>query len=77
MAWMEALISVGIVTGILMGPIIFQAYGYTIVFGCAAICCIVAGLYIYLLVPETTYTRDTVCTLSFVISVFLLLQIDQ
>ncbi|KAK9297172.1 hypothetical protein QLX08_009040 [Tetragonisca angustula] len=60
LAWMEALISVGILAGILAGPIIFQAYGYTVVFIIATVCCIVAGLYIYVFVPETTYSTDSV-----------------
>ena len=44
---MEALISVGILIGILTGPVIFRAYGYTVVFAIATICCIVAGLHIF------------------------------
>lgn len=60
LAWMEALISVGILTGILTGPIIFQAYGYTVVFIIATVCCIVAGLYVCIFVPETIYSTDSV-----------------
>ncbi|XP_076233559.1 putative peptidoglycan muropeptide transporter SLC46 isoform X2 [Calliopsis andreniformis] len=60
LAWMEALISVGLITGILIGPIIFELYGYTTVFCCSAICCIITGFYICLLVPETTQTRNSV-----------------
>lgn len=51
LAWMEALISVGILIGILAGPIIFKIYGYTLVFVIATICCILAGLHICFLVP--------------------------
>ncbi|XP_076753612.1 putative peptidoglycan muropeptide transporter SLC46 isoform X3 [Xylocopa sonorina] len=60
LAWMDALISVGYLIGILVGPEIFQAYGYTVVFATATICCMLAGLYICFLVPKTTYNTDSV-----------------
>ncbi|XP_029040266.1 proton-coupled folate transporter-like [Osmia bicornis bicornis] len=60
LAWMEALISIGVLTGILAGPVIFQAYGYVAVFGSAAVCCVLAGLHIYFLVPETIYNRNSI-----------------
>ncbi|CAL7951802.1 unnamed protein product [Xylocopa violacea] len=60
LAWMDALISVGYLTGILVGPEIFQAYGYTVVFASATICCMLAGLHICFLVPKTTYNTDSV-----------------
>lgn len=63
LAWMEALISVGILTGILAGPILFKACGYTAVFATATVCCILAGLYIHFLIPETTRNTDSVCIL--------------
>ncbi|XP_076163594.1 putative peptidoglycan muropeptide transporter SLC46 isoform X3 [Ptiloglossa arizonensis] len=43
--------------------IILLAYGYTIVFGCANLCCILAGLYICFLVPDTIYSTNLI-TLS-------------
>lgn len=61
LAWMEALISIGVLIGILAGPVIFQAYGYVAVFGSAAALCVLAGLHIYFLVPETKYNRNSVC----------------
>lgn len=64
LAWMEALISVGILIGILAGPIIFKIYGYTLVFVIATICCILAGLHICFFVPETIHTTDSVCILQ-------------
>ena len=73
---MEALISVGILAGILAGPIIFQAYGYTVVFIIATVCCIVAGLYIYVFVPETTYSTDSVC-IYYAVNMLLLLLIPS
>lgn len=60
LAWMEALISVGILIGILAGPIIFKIYGYTLVFVIATICCILAGLHICFLVPETSHITDSI-----------------
>ncbi|KOC63079.1 Proton-coupled folate transporter [Habropoda laboriosa] len=59
LAYMQVLISVGILTGILAGPVIFQAYGYTIVFAITTVCCILASLHIYFLVPDTTYNTDS------------------
>ncbi|XP_076618594.1 putative peptidoglycan muropeptide transporter SLC46 isoform X1 [Colletes latitarsis] len=63
LAWMDVLIFVGIITGILIGPIVFEAYGYTVVFGCTSLCCTLAGLYIWLLVPDTIHNRNLI-TLS-------------
>ncbi|XP_076163595.1 putative peptidoglycan muropeptide transporter SLC46 isoform X4 [Ptiloglossa arizonensis] len=63
LAWMDALIFIGVIIGILIGPIVFRAYGYTIVFGCANLCCILAGLYICFLVPDTIYSTNLI-TLS-------------
>lgn len=60
LAWMEALISVGILCGILTGPIIFRTYGYVAVFGSATVCCTLAALHIYFLVPETMYNSDSI-----------------
>ncbi|XP_003704933.2 putative peptidoglycan muropeptide transporter SLC46 isoform X1 [Megachile rotundata] len=60
LAWMEALISVGILCGILIGPVIFRTYGYVAVFGSATVCCILAGLHIYFLVPETMYNNNSI-----------------
>ncbi|XP_031775509.1 uncharacterized protein LOC100865685 isoform X2 [Apis florea] len=60
LAWMEALISIGILIGILAGPIIFKIYGYTLVFVIATICCILAGLHICFLVPETTHITNSI-----------------
>ncbi|XP_017756151.1 PREDICTED: proton-coupled folate transporter-like [Eufriesea mexicana] len=64
LAWMEVLISVGILIGILAGPVIFQSYGYTIVFAIATICCILAGLLICFLVPATTYNTNSMTVKS-------------
>ncbi|XP_017877468.1 uncharacterized protein LOC108623450 isoform X2 [Ceratina calcarata] len=59
LAWMDALIFTGAVTGILAGPVIYQAYGYTAVFVCSTLCCILAGLYVCFLVPETIRNTDS------------------
>lgn len=75
LAWMEALISVGILTGILAGPIIFQAYGYTVVFVIATVCCIVAGLCICIFVPETTYSTDSVC-IYYAVNIFAIVIVN-
>lgn len=60
LAWLDALISVGLLIGLVSGPAIFEAYGYTPVFGIATILCIVATLYILFCVPETVQSQSTV-----------------
>ncbi|XP_031845559.1 putative peptidoglycan muropeptide transporter SLC46 isoform X1 [Nomia melanderi] len=60
LAWMETLIFVGVISGLLIGPIIFRTYGYTYVFGIATICCILAGSYICCLTPETICNRNSI-----------------
>ncbi|XP_076686696.1 putative peptidoglycan muropeptide transporter SLC46 isoform X3 [Andrena cerasifolii] len=70
LAWMEALVSVGFLSGILTGPILFRMYGYTVVFGCATVCCIIATLYVCIFVPETTYNSNS-ATLSTLFDVHL------
>ncbi|CAK9816013.1 Proton-coupled folate transporter [Anthophora quadrimaculata] len=64
LAYMQALISVGILIGILAGPVIFQAHGYTVVFVIATICCILSGLYICLIVPDTRYNTNAMTVKS-------------
>ncbi|XP_076278681.1 putative peptidoglycan muropeptide transporter SLC46 [Lasioglossum baleicum] len=53
LAWMETSIFIGLILGLLVGPIVFRAYGYTSVFWSATVCCIIAGLHICFLTPET------------------------
>ncbi|XP_078050574.1 putative peptidoglycan muropeptide transporter SLC46 isoform X2 [Augochlora pura] len=59
LAWLEALIFLGIIAGMLVGPIVFRTYGYTAVFGMATVSCILPGLYICLFVPETISNNNT------------------
>nr|XP_033338649.1 proton-coupled folate transporter-like isoform X2 [Megalopta genalis] len=63
LAWMEALIFLGVISGFLVGPIVFRAYGYTTVFGLATVGCILPGLYICFFVPETI-SNNNVTTLN-------------
>ncbi|KZC10334.1 PREDICTED: proton-coupled folate transporter-like [Dufourea novaeangliae] len=58
LAWMDALLFFGLIIGILVGPILFQAYGYTFVFGSSTVCCILAGIYVYL-IPETIQDNNS------------------
>ncbi|XP_014483618.1 PREDICTED: proton-coupled folate transporter-like isoform X2 [Dinoponera quadriceps] len=59
LAWLDALISLGLLIGLFSGPAILEAYGYTAVFGIATVLCIAATLYILLFVPETIQNHST------------------
>lgn len=59
LAWLEALLSLGGLIGLLSGPVILKAYGYTAVFSVATVLCILATLYILLFVPETVHSRTS------------------
>ncbi|XP_032676618.1 proton-coupled folate transporter-like isoform X2 [Odontomachus brunneus] len=63
LAWLDALISLGLLIGLFSGPAVFEAYGYIAVFSIATILCIVATLYILLCVPETiqSHSTGTIC----------------
>ncbi|XP_011634456.1 proton-coupled folate transporter-like isoform X2 [Pogonomyrmex barbatus] len=52
LAWLDVLISVGLLIGLLSGPLIFKAYGYAAVFGTVTVICILTTLYIFF-IPET------------------------
>lgn len=60
LALLEALMSLGILSGLLSGPVIFEACGYTAVFSVATAFCILATLYTLLLVPETIHSQTSV-----------------
>lgn len=60
LAWLDALINVGLLSGIFSGPLIFEAYGYTTVFIISTVSCTVATLYILLCVPETIQSQNYV-----------------
>ncbi|XP_046746261.1 tetracycline resistance protein, class D-like [Diprion similis] len=53
MTWLQASVFLGIILGRFITPLIFNSYGYTAVFGTSAICCIVALIYTFFIVPET------------------------
>lgn len=53
LAWLEAAISVGVLAGMLLGPVIFKQYGYTPVFTVGAASCLLGGAYVWYCVPET------------------------
>ncbi|XP_046480458.1 probable peptidoglycan muropeptide transporter SLC46 isoform X2 [Neodiprion pinetum] len=57
LAWLQASVYTGVLFGIFTGPLIFKTSGYTAVFSTAAICCMLALLYIYFFVQETV--QDT------------------
>ncbi|EFN80076.1 uncharacterized protein LOC105187223 isoform X2 [Harpegnathos saltator] len=58
LAWLDALISLGLLIGLFSGPVIFETYGYTGVFSIATILCVVATLYIILCVAETVQSHN-------------------
>ncbi|XP_018302543.1 tetracycline resistance protein, class H [Mycetomoellerius zeteki] len=59
LAFLQALISLGLLIGLLSGPAIFAACGYTAVFSVATVLCILATLYILLFVPETVQSQTS------------------
>lgn len=64
LAWLDALISIGLLIGLFSGPVVFETYGYIAVFSIATILCIAATLYILLCVPETIQSHSTVSVLQ-------------
>lgn len=60
LAWLDALISLGLLIGLLFGPTIYEAYGYTTVFSVATVLCTVATLYIIFFIPETVQSQTSV-----------------
>ncbi|XP_012057927.1 PREDICTED: proton-coupled folate transporter-like [Atta cephalotes] len=58
-AFLQALISLGLLIGLLSGSAIFGACGYTAVFSVATVLCILATLYILLFVPETVQNQTS------------------
>lgn len=59
LAWLDALISVGLLIGLLSGPMIFDVYGYNAVFSVATVLCSLATLYILFFVPETIQSQTS------------------
>lgn len=60
LAWVDALLNLGLLIGLFSGPLIFEEYGYTIVFSISTVLCIVATLYILLVVPEIIQKSSSV-----------------
>lgn len=60
LALLEALIALGLLIGLLSGPALFQAYGYTMVFAATTTLCLMATLYISFYVPETIESHTSV-----------------
>ncbi|XP_011068313.1 PREDICTED: proton-coupled folate transporter-like isoform X2 [Acromyrmex echinatior] len=58
-AFLQTLISLSLLIGLLSGPAIFDACGYTAVFSVATVLCILATLYILLFVPETVQSQTS------------------
>ncbi|XP_077266031.1 putative peptidoglycan muropeptide transporter SLC46 isoform X1 [Temnothorax americanus] len=59
LAWLDALVSLGVLIGLLSGPVILDAYGYTAVFSVATVLCTLATLYILFFVPETVQSQTS------------------
>ncbi|KYN05692.1 PREDICTED: proton-coupled folate transporter-like [Cyphomyrmex costatus] len=59
LAFLHALVSLGLLIGLLSGPAIFDACGYSAVFSVATVFCILATLYILLFVPETIQNQTS------------------
>lgn len=59
LAWLDALISLGLLIGLFSGPVIYEKYGYTAVFSVATVLCTMATLYILFFIPETIQSRTS------------------
>ncbi|KAF7987500.1 hypothetical protein HCN44_003262 [Aphidius gifuensis] len=55
LAWFEACLSIGLVVGIFIGPMIFKIYGYTKLFIVSSTCSGCSLLFIIFFVPETVF----------------------
>lgn len=58
LAWLDALISLGVLLGLFSGPTIYETYGYTAVFSVATVLCTIATLYIFF-IPETIQSHTS------------------
>ncbi|XP_036148667.1 proton-coupled folate transporter [Monomorium pharaonis] len=58
-ACLDAVISLGVLIGLLVGPVIFEACGYTGVFSVATAFCILATLYTLFFTPETVHNESS------------------
>lgn len=70
LAWLQALISLGLLIGLLSGPAILKACGYIAVFSVATVLCILATLYIFFFVPETIQSQTSVGVSKYSLSYF-------
>ncbi|XP_012270846.1 proton-coupled folate transporter-like [Orussus abietinus] len=59
LAWLEASISIGLLLGIFLGPLVYDKFGYSVVFIVATACCITATLYVLFYVPEPVRNQST------------------
>ncbi|XP_011171987.1 proton-coupled folate transporter [Solenopsis invicta] len=59
LACLEILFSLGLLVGLLVGPVIFEAYSYTTVLSVSTIFCILATLYVLFFVPETIQSQTS------------------
>ncbi|EZA62407.1 hypothetical protein DMN91_010681 [Ooceraea biroi] len=59
LAWLDASTNAGLLIGLFSAPAIFDAYGYTTVFGVATVLSAVAILYIVIFVPETIHSNSS------------------
>ncbi|XP_066583704.1 probable peptidoglycan muropeptide transporter SLC46 [Prorops nasuta] len=64
LAYLQALINFGILTGTLIGPIVFNVFGYGVVFSIGTVCCFLSLLYTILLVPESIQDKPVITVRS-------------
>lgn len=70
LACLDALISLGLLIGLLSGPMIFHIYGYNAVFSVATLLCTLATLHILFFVPETIQSQTSVGVPKHLLSYF-------
>lgn len=68
MAWLEALVSFGLLLGLFIGPKILDIWGYTAVFSIATLSCTVALLYLFF-IPETIQNQNSVSVVSILVEI--------
>lgn len=67
LAWLDALISLGVLLGLFSGPTIYETYGYTAVFSVATVLCTIATLYIFF-IPETVQSHTSVSVSKYLLN---------
>lgn len=60
LAMMDVSMFVGLLVGLLLGPVVFKQYGYTVVFSLSSIGCFLAMLYSLFVLKETVESNNEV-----------------